>query len=156
MNFEFCELGDTCARAANIAYQAYWQYLSGVGYFKYVENGGDYENHDDVLCFNTQQGSYGVCPGVMDKPEPSMWEHVSMGPNPTQGKVVVNLGDVGQRTSVSYAVVGMDGRVALTGSTRKGEAALEFDLSSLPQGIYLIRLNAGNEAPLHLRVSVQH
>ncbi len=65
-------------------------------------------------------------------------------PNPTSGQVYVNLPN-GATQEVMVQVMDASGRVVRTAPLSNNQNAVEFDLSGMASGLYLVRLNQGNE-----------
>jgi hypothetical protein len=65
-------------------------------------------------------------------------------PNPTSGQVYVNLPN-GATQEVMVQLMDASGRVVRTAQLSNNQNAVEFDLSGMASGLYLVRLNQGNE-----------
>ncbi|MFY8132270.1 MAG: T9SS type A sorting domain-containing protein, partial [Bacteroidia bacterium] len=63
-------------------------------------------------------------------------------PNPTSGQVYVNLPN-GATQEVMVQVMDASGRVVRTAQLSNNQNAVEFDLSGMASGLYLVRLNQG-------------
>jgi len=67
---------------------------------------------------------------------------VSIYPNPTRGKVNVNVSEVTGK--ITYSIVQLNGKTVLSGSFSSGSNVNSIDVSRLQAGTYLININGDN------------
>ncbi|MBA7653342.1 hypothetical protein ES703_61190 [subsurface metagenome] len=66
-------------------------------------------------------------------------------PNPTQDKITINLPD---HYNATISVISMQGQSVLEQSFDNGQSSIELELKDLEPGMYLIRVNAGNNTAI--------
>ena len=83
--------------------------------------------------------------GITEKAEQE--NNLKTTPNPTSGIININY-KIQDRGETSLSILNMSGELVETNTPAKqipGEQSLQFDLSHLPNGLYLIRLQAGTQ-----------
>ena len=72
--------------------------------------------------------------------EETMIKNTSIYPNPTNGVVVIDLGD--NMDEHSYTVATIEGRIIQSNKTN--ESQFEVDLTSESKGVYFLKIQEGN------------
>lgn len=65
-------------------------------------------------------------------------------PNPTKGMLRVDFGAVPENNAISIVIYDMQGRMVFSNRT-DGESSLPIDLTSRPNGIYIMKVRIGNK-----------
>jgi hypothetical protein len=95
------------------------------------------------------------CPGIIDAPNTgatSAARLFTVGPNPTRDKVTVNYAPL-EGATANVSLVDMNGRTITTTaiSTKDQTGQLQFDLSNQVNGIYFVRFQFDNGAPVLMK-----
>lgn len=65
-------------------------------------------------------------------------------PNPTKGMLRVDFGVVPENNTISIVIYDMQGRMVFSNRT-DGDSSLPIDLTSRPNGIYIMKVRIGNK-----------
>jgi hypothetical protein len=98
----------------------------------------------DIGAFYFHQIGYGYPESSIQYPVSS----IECYPNPTQGKSEIRyqISEIRNVVLIVYGVHGKEISVLVNESQLAGEYTVRFDASELPDGLYMIRLQAGNES----------
>ena len=69
---------------------------------------------------------------------------VSVRPNPVSDELFIDLPE-SSRSGVQVELVDMLGQQVLVGSSESGDASVRLDVSTIPSGVYAVRLTLGEE-----------
>ncbi len=103
----------------------------------FPNNGGDNEVANDSLC---EEILVGDPVGILS----NNFEGFSLFafPNPTQGVLYLTL--LENRKAIRLEIIGMDGTIYMRENQRIGQSEIALDLTGLPKGVYLLRVETDN------------
>jgi hypothetical protein len=65
---------------------------------------------------------------------------LSISPNPVAGRASIRIGDEEGRGPVTLSIANEEGRVVMRREMRSGASTIELDVSTLPNGTYLVTI----------------
>jgi len=130
-----------------------WQDLSsGTNDFNAIffvdQNNGWIAGNSLSILHTDNGGSTGISKPINQNSSASLRIKIQNYPNPTRGIVDCQFGIVDcRRASLKiYDLHGREVADVMDEKMQAGEHSVQFDLSALPDGIYLVRVQAGDEA----------
>jgi hypothetical protein len=128
-------------------------FATGLGLVYEEYSGGDVDIITNVVCFETFLSNYGSCAALVGTTEASAAERLVVSPQPSTGRLELSMKPI--PTPGMLSLVSMQGQVLLREPVAAHQTSATLDLSSLPAGMYLLRVASPDLAPVTMRVIKQ-
>jgi hypothetical protein len=148
---------DTCAHAF-IPFEGMWtlSFATGLGEIHYSYMDVGYAESRDLYCYEKGSETWGACLALstLIAVTPSVATRFQLSPNPATDVLRVELQDMDTRSGYDLTILDLQGHAVTRLSVPTGSPILDLDVQALPQGMYVLRIDAPGRASGHQKFVV--